>query len=1122
MRPDPPPAITWFAAALIAGAACGHDRVRWALLAIGIAGLAALVPRARRVAAPALLLLAGWCVGAVAQRAAWHGQQQRLERMFGDARRVESEVLGRVVAAPERRVDGSRTLILDALVPPHATAARVRLEVMPPPPDDPSRLTSLRRGDVVVVWCALRAPVAGPGVSLAEARRRLAAQRIDADGRVKSARLVRTLRRGDPSPERLLDALHVAAVARMDRALGAESRARAVLGAMVLGDRGLLTEDVEGLLRDSGLVHLISISGMHTAMTMLALLALFRGVGIRPAGLVLASALALPALAALVGHGAPVWRACSSVAVALLARAAGREVDALGALALAAGTLVLASPGLAWNVGFLLSVLATAGLIACMRCGRPRAGPVARGLAASLGAYLATVPMLARVFGRLAPSGLVTNLVAAPLCGACLGSGIAVIVAGDGVPIVSKAAAWAGQRAVDALLETSRLGAAIPGGHFRVAAPSPFLLAAYVATLLAVVLGRGFLPVPARRLVGCAAAIVAIAIHLGPAPPGRGPARVEVLNVGQGLAVVLRGPSGASSLYDAGPGPASRRDAGDRIVVPALAAAGVRRLEVLALSHDHDDHAGGAFAVLRDREVGELWLAAGSERDPLTARLAAAAVARGTAVRRVRRGMVCKVGGLSFDVLHPGRSDDRRAVNDRCLTVRARTVGGASIVLPGDLEAEGERALLDAGMVPSADALVAPHHGSDGSGTPAFVAAVGARHVVISVGAGNRFGHPGPAALAGYRASGARLLRTDRDGTVVLDESRGAWRVSVEDDRGRDEREEEHRGQEQGDGVSARPERLAIVRQSRMSRPEEQEDDEPQGVRRRHAHGDRVNDDPEAQREDRRPGHEVMRPRGDGEEGVPAVELAHGEEVHRRHQHADPCGSVDRADLQVRGVVEDPLEDRRDQGRAERGAVADLGRQLGGASDADDENRQRDDEPRDRPRGRDVEERSTRRDRPPDADDRSERPDEHRGPGQEEGERGPHAITAAGQVVPHLVGPQDQQEEGRVRDPPREPAQGKELAPAGVRCERALPEPAPRRAGGQERGREKRRVNEEPWAIARPAGRRRGSGDLVAHRPSIVQDMLDSMGDARTRKPTLHPGRNRGMKVAGKEDRRLP
>jgi len=270
---------------------------------------------------------------------------------------------------------------------------------------------------------------------------------------------------------------------------------------------------------------------------------------------------------------------------------------------------------------------------------------------------------------------------------------------------------------------------------------------------------------------------------------------VEVLDVGQGLAVLLRGPDGRFLLVDAGPAGSGRFDAGDLIVVPALAARGGRRLEVLALSHDHEDHSGGARAVLRDLEVGELWIGGGALHDPLTRIVAAEAVARGVAVRRLERGERVTRGGLELLVLHPGAEDRGRSLNDRCLALRARTAGGASVLLPGDLEAAGEGALLAAGADPGGEALVAPHHGADGSSTPEFLARVAPRFVLVSAGEGNRFGHPGKAALSRFTAVGARVLRTDLDGTIALDDEGGSWRASVEKDRRRDEREGEDEGE---------------------------------------------------------------------------------------------------------------------------------------------------------------------------------------------------------------------------------------------------------------------------------------------------------------------------------------
>ena len=361
----------------------------------------------------------------------------------------------------------------------------------------------------------------------------------------------------------------------------------------------------------------------------------------------------------------------------------------------------------------------------------------------------------------------------------------------------------------------------------RVAPPAPMLVAAYVTLFLATrfcsdAWGRGV-----RRLVSLVFGVVAIAMHLGPPPPGFGAARADVVDVGQGLAVVLRGEDGRFALLDSGPSGGGRYDAGDRLVVPALVAQGCRRVEIFALSHDHDDHAGGAFAVLRDVDVGELWVGEGSERDPLTAAVTAAAVARGVAVRRLKRGDGARLGALELSILHPGLADRDRSPNDRCLVVRATTLAGSSILLPGDLESSGERALLDSGVEPRADVLVAPHHGADGSSTWPFLARVAPRLVVVSAGLGNRFGHPGAAALARYASIRARVLRTDREGTIVLEDEHGAWRVSVEKERGRDEGDDENCGQQNRENDAARSQRRRVVGEAGVTVPQPEQHEQP-------------------------------------------------------------------------------------------------------------------------------------------------------------------------------------------------------------------------------------------------------------------------------------------------------
>ena len=836
-------------AALIAGAAMGGPAPRLPLALGAIVLLTAIAWRTRRLRAVTVVLLAGaaWGAGAAVQRIAWRRHAQVEALLFAGAPRAERELRARVLSCPERLRNGERSMRLDAILGSGFPPARLLLTIATPEDRERERLDGLRRGDEIVVWCALRAPRAGPLGPADAARRRLLADRLDAEGRVKSSRLVRRLTPGDASVGRAIDRAHAAAIARFDASLDPAGRSRAVLGAMLLGDRALLDDDDNAILRDAGLVHIISISGLHTALTVVVLLALARRAGIGPAGRAASGAVLLPALAALVGDGAAVWRACGLLGITLLARVTGRDVDPLAALASSSALLVLLAPALAWNVGFILSVTATAGLIVGLERCPPPAGSIARSLHATTGAYAATLPIVARVFGRAAPAALVANLVAAPLCAACMGGGLLVLLLG-------RSAAWLAEVSVQALFAVARGAAALPCAHLRVASPPLIVTGLYALALVALAYG------PRRRIASLATFLLALAIHLGPLPVASGHARADVLDVGQGLAVLLEGAEGDVSLYDAGPAGEGRLDAGDRIVVPHLAAIGCRRLRVLAISHDHDDHAGGAFAVLRDREVGELWLAAGTERDPLTRDLAAAAVARGVAVRRLTRGEELRAGSWLIDVLHPASDDRRRPVNDRCLALRARAPTGSSILLPGDLEAAGERSLLEAGSV-AAEALVASHHGSDGSSTLAFVRAVAPRVVVVSVGAGNRFGHPGVGALRRLASGGASIYRTDQCGAVTLEASSTGWRISEERDRRSDEREEEDHPQHDPDQTASPTERLAFVEETGMPPTQNEQNDEPERITGRHAGPHGVADHPDGESRDRGPRDDEVRSR---------------------------------------------------------------------------------------------------------------------------------------------------------------------------------------------------------------------------------------------------------------------
>jgi competence protein ComEC len=245
----------------------------------------------------------------------------------------------------------------------------------------------------------------------------------------------------------------------------------------------------------------------------------------------------------------------------------------------------------------------------------------------------------------------------------------------------------------------------------------------------------------------------------GPTPLLPGEATITVLDVGQGLAVVVETREHAL-LFDAGPSFRTGSDTGQLVVLPYLRHQGVRALDVLAVSHDDDDHAGGVASVLAMLPVRSLLLGPSlgdAERLVGGAPLQPAPC---------RRGARWQWDGVQFEWLHPGAKTFARD-NDGSCVLRVRA-GDRTALLTGDVEARAESDLLDARRLSLVDVLVAPHHGSRTSSTPAFVAACRPSWVVYAVGHRNRWGFPDPGVVERYDAVGARGLRTSASGAITF------------------------------------------------------------------------------------------------------------------------------------------------------------------------------------------------------------------------------------------------------------------------------------------------------------------------------------------------------------------
>jgi competence protein ComEC len=256
-----------------------------------------------------------------------------------------------------------------------------------------------------------------------------------------------------------------------------------------------------------------------------------------------------------------------------------------------------------------------------------------------------------------------------------------------------------------------------------------------------------------------------------PPRPAIGEAWIDVLDVGQGLAVVVRTAT-RSLVYDTGPAWNSESDSGNRIVVPFLRGEGIRSIDGLVVSHADDDHSGGAASVAAARWP-EWLLSPLAADDPLHEAVEVS--------RLCRAGQRWEWDGVSFEVLHPADSsydEPRRKENDRSCVLRVAT-RGASMLLTGDAEARSESEMLARGASAlRSDVLLVPHHGSKTSSTERFIDAVAPTLVVNSLGYRNRFGHPHEAVARRYLVRRLEVRRTDLEGALrVVLPAREAARV---------------------------------------------------------------------------------------------------------------------------------------------------------------------------------------------------------------------------------------------------------------------------------------------------------------------------------------------------------
>jgi competence protein ComEC len=749
-------------------------------LAVLAAALALLVGIASKRSVPlraGSAMLVAFCAGAIALQA-------RLEasRFAPTGGAVEATVEGRIARTvgyddwmqvelrEVRNVDGEGPLL----------PTGVRVQGARTPASLPA-FESRRAGERIRARLRLKPPRAPQNPGSRDRTRSLARRGIGAIGHlVHPALHVGIDASSAASPSGILGTVRADASQRL-RSAGPGGE---LLAALSLGDRSGLSLEIRDTLAKLGLSHLIAVSGLHLTLiaalafavgrltfTRLAFLAARRDTR----RLAIVTAVGAAAIYALMsGWGIPVRRALVfliAVAIGFLRRRPGRRGHPL---ALGAIVVLAFEPGALFEAGAQMSFAASAAILAALggQTETQREGGVGprvrRGIDALLRtsavAIAATAPLGALHFGRVAPVGVLANLIAVPLTGmfllpASLLAALATLLR-PAAPLTTLLVSASATVASAALRGAEHVSSWLPDAA---PIPPPSILALLLAFAAAALATR--LRATSGRIALAAAGALFLAHCPAPAldPP---PPRVIALDVGQGDAVIVQG-RGATILFDGGRAFPGGVDRGRTTVVPALAALGVGRLDLVIASHGDLDHRGGLPAVLEGVSSDRLWLPPGGREAPAFASLVAAAREQQMEIAEKGSGDRSeRFADLQVTPLWPPRSSGLSR-NDASLVVRV-DVAGSRVLLTGDIEAPTETALLSSGAELRADVLELPHHGSRTSATSRFLRAVAPSVAIASAPCPGRFGMPHRVVLDRAATLGIPVWWTGRDGAVLV------------------------------------------------------------------------------------------------------------------------------------------------------------------------------------------------------------------------------------------------------------------------------------------------------------------------------------------------------------------
>ena len=545
-----------------------------------------------------------------------------------------------------------------------------------------------------------------------------------------------------------------------------------LLPGLSIGDTSVVSDSLDAAMKSTSLSHLTAVSGANCAVVIALIMLAGARLGLPRGARIAASVIVLVGFVVLVTPEPSVLRAAVMATIVLAALASGRPASGLPVLALACLLLLVMDPWLSHSYGFVLSVLATGGLLLLAR---PLAAwlaqwmplPIAALIAIPLAAQLACQPVLILLTPSIPVYGVIANMLAEPAAPLATVLGLVACVLLPFTPALGELVSWVAWVPSAWIAAVARFFSGLPGSGlpWPGGAAGVALVAGITALALLLVLRVGGRR--ARRLISAALALTLVAlgaVALGDRVRTQlsrpGDWQFAACDIGQGDSVLIRS-AGKIALVDTGPNPASLEQCLDEL--------GIDRIDLLILSHYDLDHVGGTAAVFGRVDRAMI----GPTVDAADEQLAEKLAASGARVDHVSRGLTGILGELRFEVLWPRAKLGGVALgNDASVTVRFSgagecALGCLSAIFLGDLGEEPQTLLMAANHLSEVDVVKVAHHGS-GDQNERLYATLHASVGLISVGADNTYGHPTDRLLGILARAGTLARRTDEQGLILV------------------------------------------------------------------------------------------------------------------------------------------------------------------------------------------------------------------------------------------------------------------------------------------------------------------------------------------------------------------